>query len=349
VLTRIQILRAVAAYAVVLHHWTVAILYNTDFEVPGGPAGQAGVDLFFVISGFVMVHISGRRDGPGRFVFDRFARIAPLYWIATLVGTCLIMIRPWLFGLSPVTPEALVTSLLFIPSFNASGSILPIHFVGWTLNHEMMFYLLFALSMFAPQRWRVGVVLALISILFVASTLTPDQSAFSFYSDPIIFEFGAGCVIGALTGNTTVFTALARVRGWIYVVVGIVLFIANETFLSGMENRLVRWGVPATLVVIGVVVKDLTQPKAAKGYLAELGDASYSAYILHMFVINAAVLTILPFVRTSALGLALVFPVIAGITALVSAASHKAIEIPARNFLRRRFFSKRDRAVSGTT
>ena len=334
-LTRIQILRAVAAYAVVLHHWSLEIANNTEFNIPGSHAGAAGVDLFFVISGFVMVYVAGRRDGPGRFMFDRIARIVPLYWLATLGVLAAIAFRPWLFTFSHVSPETIASSLLFAPSFNTWGVLQPIHYIGWTLNFEMAFYALFALAMFAKPAWRVMVALVLIALLYILGLLAPDTHVLSFYGDPILFEFAAGCVLGWLVVDEKRLAAMARIPGWIYVAAGVALFVINENLPDLVNNRLVRWGLPAALIVLGIVVLDLTRPRARKGLLVALGDASYSAYLLHLFVVIVVAQVLLPVAGTSALGVALTFPAVVGGTALISAVSYKLIEIPARDLLRR--------------
>jgi len=347
-LTRLQILRGFAAYMVVLLHWGDVVRAETDYFVPMNNLGNFGVDLFFVVSGIVMVYVAGRKASPGRFIFERIARIVPLYWIATLAIVAAQAFRPWLFAKSLVTPETILSSLFFIPADNAVGSLEPILFVGWTLNLEMVFYALFALSMFGPKAWRVPLVLGLITIVYAIGVMFSADHVISFYGNPILFEFAAGCVLGSLVTEPTRFPALSRLSGWAYIAAGLALLVANEFFLPSFDNRFIRWGIPASLIVTGVIVLDLKQPIKPAGLLVSLGDSSYSAYLLHWFVLAACSLLIMPLMGGSLIGVILTYPVVIGITALLSTFSYRLIEIPARDFLRRRFPPKRTKAIAET-
>src|SRR5262245_21275262 len=136
-LLSIQILRAAAALGVVLAH-----------IFPSAVIGTAGVDLFFVISGFIMVYASDRlferRDAPRIFFLRRLARIVPLYWAVTAV----LVAYPLLAGVDlaavSLSPGVILGSFLFFPVPRPDGSLLPVHFLGWTLDYEMFFYVVFA-------------------------------------------------------------------------------------------------------------------------------------------------------------------------------------------------------------
>ena len=140
----IQILRAVAAIAVVVSHAAqnldrFAIAPNTShFFV----SGAAGVDLFFVISGFVMVYASeplfGSASGAVTFLYHRIVRIVPLYWLATTFYVIVAVLLPGLGTAYPIRTVA--ASFLFIPTLLPDGGIHPVVLQGWTLNYEMLFY-----------------------------------------------------------------------------------------------------------------------------------------------------------------------------------------------------------------
>jgi exopolysaccharide production protein ExoZ len=143
----IQILRAIAAYLVVFHHIQSHFVDNHSVAAVSN-IGIIGVDIFFVISGFIMIlTTSGEARSPLSFWRDRLVRIVPLYWLATfsLVGLSLIGLAPT--GLHGWDLQDLLASLLFIPEVRADGAGMPILFVGWTLNYEMFFYLLFGLAL----------------------------------------------------------------------------------------------------------------------------------------------------------------------------------------------------------
>ena len=137
-LLSVQALRALAALAVATYHalqWA-----DGGFEV-----GRAGVDVFFVISGFIMWHVTAGRDvDPGDFLWRRLTRVAPLYWLATLgvLGVALV----WPAFLPEVRPgwTHLALSLAFIPHLDPRGLPFPTLPPGWTLDYEALFYLIFA-------------------------------------------------------------------------------------------------------------------------------------------------------------------------------------------------------------
>ena len=150
----IHYLRGLAALLVVFHHGVLQFPGLRDryahFEF-----GQAGVDIFFVISGFViyLASIEGRIR-PGEFVKRRIVRIVPLYWVATLALVAAAVCAPQLFATTVVTPQNVGQSLLFIPSYSAAfpDQIWPVLVPGWSLNYEMFFYGLFALGLMSGAR-----------------------------------------------------------------------------------------------------------------------------------------------------------------------------------------------------
>ena len=125
----IQYLRALAALAVLVFH--AASKAGVDFSI-----GQAGVDLFFLISGFLMVVITGDHTSAKSFIIDRLIRIVPLYWIATLTLVVLSLI-----GFAPnlsIQPAYVIQSLLFIPVREPGGeNIWPVLVPGWSLVFEI--------------------------------------------------------------------------------------------------------------------------------------------------------------------------------------------------------------------
>jgi exopolysaccharide production protein ExoZ len=178
----LQYLRAAAALGVVGFHASENSHLNLDL-------GQAGVDLFFVLSGFLMWSITEAPTTPMAFFIGRIRRIVPVYWIAT----CVVLVGA-LFSLFPAitlnTPHVL-SSFFFIPARSPSnGHIWPLLVPGWTLNYEMFFYLIFSLVLFLPRRIQLLVMITIFGGLVASRALAQFPVAeLTFYSDPIILEF----------------------------------------------------------------------------------------------------------------------------------------------------------------
>jgi exopolysaccharide production protein ExoZ len=144
----IQYLRFIAAFGVILFHACGPTRHPFAF-------GARGVDLFFVVSGFVMWQVTAAKPHtPGSFLDRRIRRIVPLYWTSIVLVVCLVH----LFGVRPLgaTDEIVpvIKSMLFVPYFNANGSMGPVVSPGWTLNYEMFFYVIFAVSLLFSAGFR---------------------------------------------------------------------------------------------------------------------------------------------------------------------------------------------------
>ena len=116
--------------------------------------GGAGVDIFFVISGFIMVHTTMDRDDvtPWSFMAGRISRIVPAYWVATFAVFGIALVAPSLLRTPHLPVGELLQSLAFIPFVKDSGLTQPLLFVGWTLNYERFFYLVFAMGLGSSPR-----------------------------------------------------------------------------------------------------------------------------------------------------------------------------------------------------
>ena len=141
-LRTIQVARGVAANLVVFSHlFFVESKYMIGGVLPPFTLyGISGVDLFFVLSGFIMVAVAGRDIGPIEFLWRRATRIYPTYWLVSLAVLAVAIVAPTIVNSSIQVPISLWRSFLLIPD-----RTLPLLAVGWTLVHEMYFYLVFAI------------------------------------------------------------------------------------------------------------------------------------------------------------------------------------------------------------
>jgi peptidoglycan/LPS O-acetylase OafA/YrhL len=278
-LISLQALRALAAWMVVCHHF-MQIFF--DFHA-SGPIGQfftdrgaVGVDIFFVISGLVIYLSTQDKQMPaGRFLLNRAIRIVPAYWLYTaLMGLMLVSLGQWLPH-SAIDLPHFILSLLFIPSENPGGyGLYPTLNVGWTLNYEMFFYLLFSLVFTVPQRHRPLIVAA---ALFAVSEVLGRYGVISrFYQNNIVYEFLLGIGIGVMYR-----------RGWISegLWVPLAVFAASVFAIYQLDasDRLLHWGLPSAMIVLACVAME-PHFKRVK-MLKVLGDCSYSVYLVHVLVL----------------------------------------------------------------
>lgn len=261
----IQYLRAFAALLVVLHHtrnphpW----LFNPLEHFHGF---AKGVDIFFVISGFIMAAI-GSRETPKDFARKRLIRVAPIYWLAT--GLVLIQIARK-DGLNDDLMMRFVMSILFIPHHDPNGDIFPILIPGWTLNYEMFFYGIFCVSLFSKKPIR-NTFIALLALTGIGLLTGSDNPIYATYTSTKLTEFAAGLLIGANRHKIAEHPSMA-----ILLPIGLVLLFTSKNWaLTTLSSAMI---VAAALAA----EKHIPSVPAIK----TLGDASYLIYISHHFTVG---------------------------------------------------------------
>lgn len=298
----VQILRGLAALMVVFghaqHHTLVQTLkLGGSFErvhlLPWG----AGVDIFFVISGFIMVYASeelfGRKGASAEFLARRVARIVPLYWMFT--GLYILFL---LVGLAGTTKEFsgwpnIAASFAFWPAYaTGHAAPMPVLELGWTLNYEMFFYVVFAGFVVLRRNQAVVAVATLLgSLVLAGAILQPTAAAPFFWTRPIVLEFILGMGIALLLRHGVVLSG--PVRG-AFLVAGVAILIADPVDSSHQAInwttpndawRVIGWGLPAAMIVCAAVLGRQMQPSPLSKLGVQLGDASYALYLSHPFVI----------------------------------------------------------------
>ena len=288
-LLSIQILRAVAALGVLAHHTAHEVAAKTGVTLPLREfvVGAGGVDLFFVISGFVMVYASERlfaQPGASRvFFLRRLARIVPLYWAMTAILVGYVFVAHRIFPPPFITTEGVIASFLFIPWPLPNGLMAPVHALGWTLNYEMFFYAVFALAIALPRRGAVLAVTTLFALLVVLGLTIPLPQPFAFWFSPIILEFCFGMLIALAWRDGR---RLPRWASLLLIVAALFAYAASAVWGPFVAWRWLEWGVPGAMLVAALT---LAQETPAPGPVARafvfLGDASYSLYLVHAIVI----------------------------------------------------------------
>jgi exopolysaccharide production protein ExoZ len=283
----IHLLRAIAALIVVVHHIPQFLASRVSFPIATFEAGAAGVDIFFVISGFVMYCATASRPETWHgFLAKRAIRVIPMYWLVTLAVTAAVWVAPSAFTHFRVSLDQLLRSLFFLPTYE-QGYIRPVIAVGWTLHYEMMFYGLVAAGLSVrPRRASSIAAFALVaaSLLGWLFSLPRPYSAWQMLY-PITLEFALGVGLAHALHATSL---LHWPRAWrltialAAVALGTALIACTEPYGLGWD-RLGGWGAGAFGIVLGLALlePELDQLPTLQRSYYDLGAASYALYLVH--------------------------------------------------------------------
>jgi exopolysaccharide production protein ExoZ len=293
----VQALRAMAAGLVVIFH-ARAFAYGYQEKYGLAPAvlfdfktlhllGGFGVDLFFVISGFVMTYIMWNEPRSAESVWPflkrRLTRIIPIYWFYTFILVALGLFLPRLFT-ETIDLATVLRSLFLIPYTPVGANPAPILAVGWTLSFEMYFYALVAIGMFIPRRTFIialGVYFTLWALtpLFVTST----SAIFGVASNLLVFEFYFGMLICAAFKSRG---GLNKGLGWCALALGAaMLAFATYFFEPPFHMRGLVWGIPAACFVIWFISRERNAGFMRSALWQALGASSYTLYLTHFIML----------------------------------------------------------------
>lgn len=345
----LQILRGVAASMVVGHHYVASQVEREEDVRPWIEGiGGSGVDIFFVISGFIMMMTQSdpnKTVSARQFLWRRLVRIAPLYWALTLLAVLLMLVASSEVNTDFSLQKALA-SLIFLPFGAGIDMELEAHKayvipMAWTLTYEWYFYLVFALTLAIGLKpiTRIGVMASWFVICIAVGFLfQPVSLILQMASNPILLEFLLGCLIAIL------YRKGYRLSGpQALVMAMLAIFMLGNMLHQTAFERLLLWGVPAFMLIAAASLYQagkldfiMLRP------FVRLGDISYSLYLSHFFCLAL-------FVRMqdrssylqegfSPLSL-MIFMVL---VIVVAELCYRCIEEPAR-----RFFSQKRQPVSG--
>lgn len=281
-LISLQYLRAAAAMMIVFTHGWDQLPWLKE-RLPD--IFQSGVDLFFVISGFIMVYVTAKAGSSALHFFKmRVIRIVPLYWLYTFATAALVLALPQLFKTTEFTVPHFIQSLLFIPHWGPAGSLSPLILLGWTLNYEMFFYAAFAIAMALSTSRRVPLTIAMLLIMPILALFVDftGSAAGEFYSNDIVLEFMFGMLLAPLFLNGYL-DRVGVLGGAVLITAGAVGLCIGGHHLD--QVRVLIFGIPAALIVAGALSIEATRRVEKVQPFLLLGDASYSIYLAHMFPI----------------------------------------------------------------
>ena len=316
----IQVLRFFAAFSVMMVHLPV-------FEF-----GIWGVDIFFVISGFIMMYVTENNEK--FFLLKRIFRIVPLYWILTLGVFVLAIFIPEVLNNTTANTAHLIKSLFFIPFDKNGTGHFPILFLGWTLNFEVIFYFLFSLSLvFFKENRMIACSIFIIIFLVFNKVFSEKNFIFETYANDIFIEFIFGMVLFMIWKRYKNKISTNLTNHFICLTILLVsIFILNYYNFS----RSISYGLPSLILAIYFLffLNHLKFPKI----LVSPGDASYCIYLLHPYVIQFfyKILEINEYDIIIELVFTLIISIIVFIISLLI---YKFIEFPINGSLRKKFIN----------
>ncbi|WP_083585927.1 acyltransferase family protein [Chelatococcus daeguensis] len=362
-LLAVQVLRAFAALAVVIYHAeydaeAVAARAGLTFEHSELLPWMAGVDVFFVISGFIMVHASeelfGMSGAAGLFLTRRLIRIVPLYWAATLLFLASLVLLPNALNKAAPNLWQIVASFLFVPVARSDGLIRPVFSLGWTLNYEMFFYALFATALVLRRAAAVATVTATLVLLVIMGeavhrTGIAAPAVLAFWSDPIVLEFALGMGLALLRAEGIRLTLLARTSLAAAGVLLLHLDLAQPDRVVVLPP-LVAYGGPAALLVAAAALgHGATAGQRLERLMAALGDASYALYLVHPFIIRPLRLAVIA-AGFAGIGAAWGYVALVLVASVLAALLvHRRFERPMMRRLRRWAVRAAPATISGAT
>lgn len=280
----IQALRFIAAALVVCTHATLYLQDRIDPSLKIWGTGAVGVRIFFVISGYVMVisaaSMSRNIQGGLLFMKRRLARIVPIYWIATSAKLAVLLILPAAALHTKTDWANTIGSYLFFPVLDGNGAVKPLHGVGWTLMHEMYFYVLFSIGMVlrvSPIFFASGVILV---TTFMGFWFDPHTAAATVYMNTINLLFVAGMLLGVCTLKNI---QLPLIPAVMTTVIGSMLMFTPNLH-EFVYTYFKEFDIGAILTVAGFIFLNRHIANKIPKILLSLGDSSYSLYIFHPLI-----------------------------------------------------------------
>jgi len=336
----LQMTRSVAAILVLFYHTTLLFRYSFNYEYAYGifSFGYSGVDIFFVLSGFLMYYLHhndfGNLTNTKMFIKKRFIRIYPIYWIFLIIILCTYFVQPTLGTESSKVGLNILKSFALFPQAQEN------HLLGvaWTLSYEVFFYLCFGIAIAMNKKITPLLIGIWLTFFLFFSILQPNSFFIKFLFSPINIEF--------LLGIFVAFQIVSKksINFKLYYFGGALLFslaILNIKFELIEINRVIQFGVPASMIIFGTVSKELYGNFTKNTMLIYLGDASYSIYLTHYLLLSlfSKIFSFLNFF--SIIGFPISVTLIIVLTLLVGCLFHEFIEKPALKILSRLLFKNK--------
>lgn len=281
-------MRAIAALLVVAAH-----VGGFEADTFGGHwfsmfhvIGSTGVDVFFVISGFIMAtttsNVRHGIEGARKFLWRRATRIYPPYMVVTAAVLALYLWKPAMVNSDQSQAPDVLASFLLLPQAG-----LPLLMVGWTLVYEMYFYLVFTIGLLAPKRAFPWVLTGWAALTGMLALVPVEGGYLRFMGNPLHFEFVFGVVIGALVLRERIWkpTLVASVGLALSVLIWSLMLAGAIPGVESNAFRTFSIGLSLAALMFGLVGMEHDGRVIFPRWLASLGDSSYSLYLTHILTI----------------------------------------------------------------
>lgn len=340
----VQYLRGIAALMVVLHHIEIKGEQYGNGALNGFTVGYFGVDLFFIISGFIMCHTTWNKNiSFGKFMYARIIRILPLYWFITSAALVIFIIAPGVVNSGGGTTSIWASYLL------APNGVRYLVDNGWTLRYEFYFYLIFGASLFIKSDKHYLIISAIIlALILMGLVIQPENSWGKFFLDKLLLEFLMGIFAFHLVKQARLsnFVALLLLGVGLYAVVAQNAIKEIETPLQ----RVISGGVPMLGIFIGMVHFEALFSKSNNLFfraLEHLGDSSFSLYLTHPFVLSPVAMILRKFGLSQHNNLFILSLLTLAIA--VGWICYQLVEQPLnRTFKKQRWFANKENGVAGS-
>lgn len=331
----VQVLRVIAALLVVITHSSFYTHERLNPEMQIWRTGAIGVDIFFIISGFVMMATARSfTSAPGGwklFASRRLLRIVPMYWLATTVKLVTMLLIPSMILHANLSPWTIFSSYTFLPSTNIDGRFEPLLGVGWTLIFEMFFYATFTIGLFL----RVNVITfvsAVMSTCFLVSFFrTPDWNAATMYFNPIVMYFPIGMLMFELSQRVSRVTL--QTSALIATILALFAFLNLEFDVKSGAANLATVATSCLVVFVTISAEPLLRGRLPK-LLLFLGEASYVLYLFHPLVAPIVPEVLRRIYPTIPAEISVALCIVTAV--LTAALIHSAIERPVTHWLKAR-------------
>lgn len=314
----LQIIRLFAASFIIIYHCGIF-----------GERGYFGVEIFNILSGFLLIYTTEGLKNNNKFLLKKIIRIIPLYWLLTLVAYIIISFKPSLSVMSQPNFIDFIKSLFFIPFKNSAGYNVPILAVGWTLNYEIIFSIIFYIAMKINHESRAKYAVILTVLFVFINSLFRGSYIFTYYSDIYLFEFLLGIISYYLIKMLDFkmdnkFKIILK----IFSVIIIVYLISDYGVNCGL-HRLFRLGIPSMLLFINLYL--LYNNHDFDNRFVKLGNITYSVFLIEYF--TTAIYRVICSNYSFGYQLLFLFPLFV-ITFALSYISYSLIEIKFSRYLK---------------